>query len=574
MFNYLNQIKIQIVQITIKTFENLNADEVSKNIRVEFPENLEFGDLTTNVALILARSLKKSPAQVATILMDLFVKEIECLQSANVISGFINFKLNENAWLDLVQSILDSGMLYGSAPKKHEKNYVNLEFCSANPTGPIHLGHIRGAVMGEAIANLLKFAGYKVDKEYYINDSGGQIETLLRSTFLRYKELFGEKIDLSSGLYPGAYLINIACELRDKFGDSLLNMTEKQVIEITYEQVFESIMNIIQSDLLLLDIKFDLYTRESHIVYLLDDVLKELEKKNLLYMGLLEKPKGSSSDDWEEREQLLFRSTCFGDDVDRAMKRSSGEWTYFAKDCAYHLHKIKRQYDRLILQVGIDHIGYQKRMRSCVEALSDCATKFDFTYHNMVYLTNDGKQLKMSKRSGNLIGAQEMIDAVGVGVLKFFLLSKRHDMELDFDIAKAKESTKDNPYFYIQYAYVRCNSIKNNSAEVKMNIDEGQKINYTINQHEKKLLQHLLFWPVCIQIAVSELEPHRVNFYLQELAGFFHSWWNLGNGDLSARIICMDNLHATKFRLKIVESIMNIINIGMRLIAVEVLEKM
>ncbi len=588
MFNLLKETSQKIINIIKKKFHNIEED-ILNNLIVEFPENDEHGDITNNAGMILSKTLKKSPRLIAEEIsqeMKNCYPEIEKVEIAG--PGFMNSTLNNKFWLTTLNKILSDDESYGSSyigcKSDKSKQKVNLEFCSANPTGPLHLGHIRGAIWGDAVAKILSFIGYHVEKEYYINDLGGQIEQLINTAYLRYQELFGIPFELKPGCYPGAYLIQTAEQLREEFGDSLLNKAPEELQNLLQKHVINHMVSIIKDDLTKLNIEFDNWTYESDITNskLVEESFDILKSKDLIYEGVLERPKGHSGDDedYQGQTQILFASTKLGDESDRALKRSDGEWAYFAKDVAYHFDKIKRQYDWLILEVGIDHNGYKKRMIAAVNALSDGKQKFSFEFHNMVYIYEDGIQQKMSKRSGKAIGAQEIIDMIGLDVLRFYVFSKRHDVELDFDIKTANEASKNNPYFYIQYAYARSCSILRNAKEKIKNLDlqESEFCDIIVNSNEKKLIKKLALWPHCLEATAKSLEPHKINFYLQDLATEFHSLWNLGSNDKALRFIndCKDEkeILMTKYRINLVKAAKQTIGIGLKLLGVKPLEQM
>ena len=588
MFNLLKEASQKIITIIQNTFHNIEED-VLNNLIVEFPENDEHGDITNNAGMILSKTLKKSPRLIAEEIsqeMKNCYPEIEKVEIAG--PGFMNSTLNNKFWLTTLNKILSDDESYGSSyigcKSDKSKQKVNLEFCSANPTGPLHLGHIRGAIWGDAVAKILSFAGYDVEKEYYINDLGGQIEQLINTAYLRYQELFGIPFELKPGCYPGAYLIQTAEKLKEEFGDSLLNKSPEELQNLLQKPVINHMVSIIKDDLTKLNIEFNNWTYESDITNskLVEESFDILKSKDLIYEGVLERPKGHSGDDedYQGQTQILFASTKLGDESDRALKRSDGEWAYFAKDVAYHFDKIKRQYDWLILEVGIDHNGYKKRMIAAVNALSDGKQKFSFEFHNMVYIYEDGIQQKMSKRSGKAIGAEEIIDMIGLDVLRFYVFSKRHDVELDFDIKTANEASKNNPYFYIQYAYARSCSILRNAKEKIKNLDlqESEFCDIIVNSNEKKLIKKLALWPHCVEATAKSLEPHKINFYLQDLATEFHSLWNLGSNDKALRFIndCKDEkeILMTKYRINLVKAAKQTIGIGLKLLGVKPLEQM
>lgn len=574
--NYLNEKSEQIKSIISECFGETGVDEEI----VEFPEKEEFGDLSTNIAMILARKLKQSPRAIAEKILPKIKEKIPEIEKIEIVgAGFINCFINKKKWLEITTDILASGENYGSSNIGGERK-VNNEFCSANPTGPLHLGHIRGAIWGDVTTRILRFCNYKVDNEYVVNDLGGQIETLIKTVFLRYKELFGEKIELFEGSYPGLYLIDVAKKIKEKFDDSLLTKPMNEIMDILHKPVIEEMIEIIKNDLNKIGVHFDIWSYESIISNspVMDEALNLLKAKNLIYHGVLEKPTGQADEDWEQKEQEIFKSTEFGDDRDRAMKRSDGQWAYFAKDVGYHYDKIKRKYDWLILEVGIDHTGYKKRMSAAVSALSEGKQKFSFECHNMVYLLSDGEQQKMSKRSGNLIGVDDILREMNPGTLRFYLLSKRHDVELDFDIKKINEASKNNPYFYIQYGHARACSIIRKAKEINQDLSlqksEFDDIIKEMHENEIKLIKKLIIWPKCVEVSCNKLEPHRINFYLQDLAAEFHNLWNLGNNDPALLFINKENSLMTKYRINLVNATKQVIASGLRLMGIEPLEIM
>lgn len=580
MFNFLKNFTSYFGEFLHEKFSDLNIDR--RDYEATFPEKEEYGDVSITVCQSLAGKLKKSPKIIADDIIEEFETN-EDIEKIDNLNGFINFTMSKDFWFTSILKIINDEN-YGRSDigvtikdKEQIQQNVNVEFCSANPTGPLHLGHVRGAIWGNTISNILKFCGYNVTKEYYINDLGGQIEQLIDTSFARYKEACSQKFDSRDLYYPGEYLKEVGKDLKKRFGNSILKTYGNRISEILRRPVIQNIIKIIKNDLDILGIKFDNWIYESDIANspLMDEAFEILKSQGLIYEGILDKPI-DSDEDWESKPQMIFASSKFGDTQDRALKRFDGKWAYFAKDLAYHLHKIKRNYDWLILEVGIDHNGYKSRMEAGVSALSNGKQKFSFEFHNMVYLLDDGIQQKMSKRSGNIVGVKEIEELVGIGVLKFYILSKKHDNILDFDIKTARESSKNNPYFYIQYASARCSSILRLAEEKSINfcLEQSEFNDITISNEEKKLIKKLLYWPNCVEIAGKTLEPHRLNFYLEELANIFHGIWNLGNCDRTLRFINDDDPKVTKYRIMLVKATHQVISNGLKLIGIEPLKQM
>ena len=556
-----------------------------KDCDVSFPENEKFGDISSNLCQSLSKKLQKKPTDIADILIKTMKPNGDIDKTENL-NGFVNFTMSKKFWLENLNEIIsaadeygrcDIGILKDSDGNAIRPEKVNLEFCSANPTGPLHLGHVRGAIWGNTLANILKFCGYDVTREYYINDLGGQIEKLVQTAVARYEEVLGYEFDEKNLYYPGEYLKKIGENLKQEFGTSLLDMSKDEALKIARKPVLNDIMKIIKNDLNKLGVDFDKWVYESDIVNskLIQESFDILKDKDLIYEGILEKPK-DRDEEWESKPQMIFASSKLGDTHDRPLRRSDGQWAYFAKDVAYHLDKINRVFDWLILEVGIDHNGYKKRMEAAINSLSDGKQKFSFEFHNMVYLLDDGVQQKMSKRSGNSVGVDEIGDLIGVDVLKFYILSKKHDMTLDFDIKTAREASKNNTYFYVQYAHARCCSIieaAKKNFEISL-LEERDFKDITVTNEEKRLLKKLAIFPNCVESSCKMLEPHKINFYLEELANIFHGIWNLGNCDKSLRFLNDENILMTKYRVLLVFATKQVMFNGLKLIGVSPLEEM
>lgn len=559
------------------------ADLPLAAIKVEPPRERAHGDLATNAALVLARPLKRKPREIA----DLLAEELRGLPEIATIEiagpGFVNLRLASDFLRARLPEILRHGTGYGASIIGGGEK-VNIEYVSANPTGPMHVGHVRGAVVGDALANLLEKAGYAVHREYYINDAGGQITTLARSVHLRYREACGESIgEIPPGLYPGDYLIPLGEELARIHGRAWLNAPEEVWLEPIREFAVERMMEMIRDDLAALGVHHETFfsERELHRSGRVERTIAQLAERGLVYRGVLEPPKGKRPDDWEPREQLLFRATAFGDDVDRPLQKSDGSYTYFAADIAYHADKIARGFTQLIDVLGADHGGYVKRMTAAVRALSDDRVRFDALLCQMVRLLRGGEPIKMSKRSGTFVTLREVVDEVGRDVVRFIMLTRKNDAQLDFDFEKVKEQTKDNPVFYVQYAHARSFSARRKAAEHFPDLDlrpaalaQRADLRLLDRPEELALIRRLLEWPRLIEQAAREREPHRVAFYLYDLAAEFHALWNLGNDDPKARFVQPGKRDLTRARLALVVGVASVIASGLAILGVTPREEM
>ena len=546
---YLDNLTEMLSQFKSDNNIEFDENELLRKLTLEPPKNLDHGDMSTNISMLLSKYLKLKPIDVANKLLH-YIDKFPGVDEVKVAGpGFINIKLTMSTWNTCIQKILLNEEKWDKINLGEGKK-INIEYISANPTGPLHAGHARGAVFGDALASLLKEVGYKVTKEYYINDAGSQIDKLVDSALLRYDECLGQNIkEIPQGLYPGEYLKDVGLELVNKYGKNLKTKDKADIFEIVRQVSLDVIMKIIRNDLLRLGINMDVYTSEKEIISgnLLNETLSILEKKDLIYKGELEAPKGMNPDNWEKREQLLFKSTNYGDDTDRALKKSDGTWTYFATDMAYHLDKINRTKGNLINVLGADHIGYISRINAAVKALSDDNFSIDTKICSLVNLLEDGKPIKMSKRSGNFVTLSDIIDSVGRDVIRFIMLTRRNDQSLDFDFKKVTEKSKDNPVFYVQYAHARCNSIFK-SAKIKEQDLSIEDFSFLNTKEEIELIKFISLWPRSMELAAKNHEPHRICYYLIELSSLFHSLWNRGKDDKNSKFIMENDKKLTSSR--------------------------
>jgi len=554
----------------------------TSRISVEPPRESAHGDMATNAAMVLAKPAGVKPRELAEQLTT-EIRRMDSIKDVAVAGpGFINWRVKPSVWHDCLLEILRQGPAYGDSTIGTGQR-VNVEYVSANPTGPLHVGHARGAVVGDVLATLLQKAGFDVLREYYVNDAGAQVDTLARSAFLRYREARGESIgDIPDGLYPGAYLKPVGERLSAEFGDSLLEEAEEVWLPIVRTIAVNAMMDLIRDDLAALGIHHDVFTSERSLVEAgkVDDVLVNLEKQSLLYTGVLEPPKGKTPEDWEPRPQLLFRSTEFGDDVDRPIKKSDGSWTYFASDISYHLDKYERGFPTLIDVLGADHGGYVKRMKAATKAISQSNAELDVKICQMVKLLESGEQVKMSKRSGTFVTLRELIDSVGKDVVRFFLLTRKNDAPMDFDLTAVQEQSRDNPVFYVQYAHARSHSVMRMAREAIPDIalDRDKLVDADLRllttQAELALIKRMAGWPRTVEGAAESHEPHRIAFYMYDLASEFHALWTKGKEEPDLRFIVADNRSLTEARLALVLGVQAIVASGLRVFGVEPVEEM
>lgn len=555
----------------------LPTDMELGNVTAEAPRDASHGDIATNAAMVLVKQARMKPRDIAEMIAEK-LKAIESVEEVEIAGpGFINIRLSAVFIQNQVGEILEHGIDYGRSDYGGNEK-VNVEYVSVNPTGPLHVGHCRGAVFGDALATLLDHVGFDVTREYYINDAGGQIDVLARSTYIRYLEALGETIDeIPEGLYPGEYLIPVGVALADKFGDQWKGKPESEWLYPVRSFATDAMMDLIREDLNTLGIQHDVFFSELtlHENGGIQKGLEQLEEKGLIYTGVLEPPKGKLPDDWEERPQTLFKSTEFGDDVDRALKKSDGAWTYFAADVAYHSDKVDRGFNTLIDVWGADHGGYVKRVQSVVKALSDDRAALDVRLCQMVKLLRDGEPIKMSKRSGNFITLRDVVEEVGKDVVRFIMLTRKNDASLDFDFARVTEQSKDNPVFYVQYGNARVCSVLRKANEAFPDIDISKAdLSLLKDESELQLIKAMTNWPRIVESAALAREPHRISYYLYDLASEFHALWNKGNDRVDLRFIIDDNKEITLSRLAMITAFSKIIAAGLNILGVEPLNEM
>jgi arginyl-tRNA synthetase len=550
-------------------------------VAVEPPRDPSHGDLSTNAAMVLAKPAGAKPRDLAERLAARLSTEEAVTEVSVAGPGFINLRLEPAFWLARVPDILRAGPSYGASDIGKDEA-VNVEYVSANPTGPMHVGHVRGAVFGDALANLLEKVGYRVCREYYINDAGGQIEVLSRSAFLRYREALGHDIGgIPEGLYPGDYLKPVGAALAATYGKDLLEKDEPEALQIARVAAVEAMMELIRGDLAVLGITHEVFFSELslHKSGAVERTLKTLEDKGLIYIGTLEPPKGELPDDWEARPQTLFRSTQFGDDVDRALKKSDGSWTYFAPDIAYHLDKFERGYRTMIDVWGADLSGYIKSLKAAMAGVTGGAAEFDVKVCQMVRLFRNGEPVRMSKRSGDFITLRDVVDEVGKDVVRFMMLTRKNDAPLDFDFAKVMEQSRDNPVFYVQYAHARIHSVLRKAVEEGgYDLSDGALANASLgrlgDEAEMTLMRLMAAFPRQVEQAALAHEPHRIAFYLYDLASAFHALWNKGKDEPSLRFILPEDRDATLARLALIRATAHVIASGLGVLGVEPIEEM
>ncbi len=568
---YINKITSLIIKN--QKFLELNDLNNLKGIVVETPP-VEFNfDLSCNAGLVLGKINKINPKELSKKIKDLILKELKDFDKIEIAgAGFINLKLTNNSLISNINQILENKKTYG---KKNSNDNYNIEFVSANPTGPMHIGHCRGAIYGDVLANLLKFNGNKVTKEYYINDYGNQIKNFTKSVFLRIREIkYKEKFILKKDLYPGEYIIDIGKKIIESNKIEKFNNFNESFKLLKKESLKHS-MNLIKSDLKKLGIEHDTFFSETKLIEnkLVDKALNHLKKNNYVQEGYLEPPKGEADKDWKKIKRLIFKSTLFGDDMDRAMQKNDGSWTYFANDVAYHMDKVNRNFKYLINVLGADHTGYIKRITAAVSALSDNKIKLNCKVCQLVKLYKKGKPFKMSKRAGDFISAQDLLNEVDKDSIRFMMLNRSNDVELDFDFDKVLEKNKDNPVFYVQYSFARISSLfrtLKKDLNDKINLDPKK---FVLNENETKILRKVFEWPKIIETASSKYEPHRIPYYLYELATLFHSYWSKGNEDKNFKFIEDGKIKKTE-TLAIIVLITTVIERGMNILGVSLPNKM
>lgn len=547
---------------------------------VEPPRDASHGDLATNAAMALAREAGMNPRQLA----EAIAAELRRVDGVRAVSvagpGFINLTLEPAVYVEALLCAVVSGARFGRRQPDAGLPRVNVEYVSANPTGPMHVGHGRGAVFGDALANLLAFAGRDVTREYYINDAGAQVDVLARSAFLRYREALGEDVGpIPEGLYPGDYLVGVGHSLAAKHGPALVGMPEGEWLPIIRKAAIDAMMDMIREDLAALDVEHQVFFSERTLQEggqggLVAAAIADLRSRDLIYEGRLPPPKGQKDDDWEDREQTLFRSTAFGDDVDRPLMKSDGGYTYFASDIAYHKSKFDRGFAEMIDVWGADHGGYVKRMQAAVKAVTGGQGSLDIKLCQLVKLMRDGEPVKMSKRSGDFVTLREVIDEVGRDAVRFMMLFRKNDAALEFDLARVLEQSKDNPVFYVQYAHARCASVFRQAAETAPGLDAGPaalaaaKLSLLVDEGEVGLIKWIAQYPRLIEQAAIAHEPHRLAFYLHDLAQGLHSLWNKGKDSPQLRFVNHNQPELTLARLALVHAVRSVLASGLGVLGV------
>ena len=548
-------------------------------VTVEPPRDAAHGDMATNAAMVLAKPSSCKPRDIAQRLATLLSADPRLASVEVAGPGFLNLRLASTLWADVLRAILADPAGYGRATVGAGIK-VNVEYVSANPTGPLHVGHTRGAVFGDALASMLDFAGYDVTREYYINDGGAQVDVLARSVYLRYLEAHGQEVAFEDGTYPGDYLIAVGQALKERVGDSYLGKGEKVWLEDVREFSTLAMMELIREDLLALGVKMDVFYSEKSLygTGLIEAAIEDLKSKGLIYQGVLEPPKGKKPEDWEPREQTLFRSTDHGDDVDRPVQKSDGSWTYFAPDIAYHYDKVQRGFDQLIDVFGADHGGYVKRMKAAVSALSNDKTSLDIKLTQLVKLFKNGAPFKMSKRAGTFVTLRDLVDQVGADATRFVMLTRKNDAPLDFDFDKVMEQTKENPVFYVQYAHARICSVMRKAQLAGVAVEDAvlKAADFAglTDAAELTLAAKLAEFPRLIEIAARSNEPHRIAFYLYDLASEFHALWNKGNEQPELRFLQEGNLATSQAKIALIRATAVVISNGLGILGVQPAQEM
>ncbi|AQS41497.1 MAG: Arginine--tRNA ligase [Candidatus Tokpelaia hoelldobleri] len=571
-----NRIKTLLQASDMKSSDGSGLD--LSRVSVEAPRDPSHGDLATNAAMVLSKAVGENPRNLAERICTLLRgdKDIVAIDVAG--PGFINLRLTDAFWQARLAAMLQAGVDYGRVQiGKGAK--INVEYVSANPTGPLHVGHCRGAVVGDVLANLLQFAGYDVTKEYYVNDAGGQIDVLARSVMLRYREALGEMIgEIPEGLYPGDYLVPLGKALVDEFGDKLLAMEEGKALQLVRERAIDAMMKLIRDDLATLNIHHDLFFSERTLhaddAKAIRSAINDLTMRGFIYKGKLPPPKGKPAEDWEDREQTLLRSTQAGDDMDRPLMKSDGSYTYFAADVAYFKNKYDRGFGEMVYVLGADHGGYVKRLEAVAKAVSGGKAHLGVLICQLVKLYRDGEPVRMSKRAGNFVTLRDVVEEVGRDPVRFMMLYRKSDAPLDFDFARVTEQSRDNPVFYVQYASARCHSVFRQARE-QMQIDVEKRaglsahIEHLRHESELGLVRKLAEYPRLVEQAARHQEPHRLAFYLYDLASSLHAHWNKGNEDAALRIVQTDDVAGTMARLALVLMVADVLKSGLTVMGVD-----
>lgn len=561
-----------------------SAGEAVARIAAEPPRDASHGDVATNAAMVLAKPLGQKPRELALKIAARLEADLDVASVEVAGPGFVNLRLSDAFWAAQAADILRTGLAYGHSNIGGGEK-INVEYVSANPTGPMHVGHVRGAVVGDVVASMLAAIGYAVTREYYINDAGAQVDMLARSAYHRYREALGEEIGaIPSGLYPGDYLKPVGQALKEEFGNGLLQLEPPEWLPVVRERAVAAMMEMIRSDLDLLGVHHDLFFSERSLqsggVDRVAEAIAALAEKGLVYRGTLPPPKGQLPEDWEDREQTLFRSTQFGDDIDRPLLKSDGSYTYFASDIAYHYDKYLRGFRKMINILGADHGGYLKRMKAAVTAISGGEATLDILFCQLVKLFRAGEPVVMSKRSGDLVTLREVVEEVGRGSVRFMMLFRKADAPLDFDFQAVQEQSKDNPVFYVQYAHARTASVRRQAGEEMpgLALDAGSLAGADFlaleDQGERALIRIMADWPRILESAARAREPHKVAFYLHDLASAFHGHWNRGKELPQLRFIRPDHIPLSRARLGLVTAVGSVLRCGLQVLGVEAPEEM
>ena len=549
------------------------------SVTVEPPRDTVHGDMATNAAMVLAKTSGLKPRDIAEKLASLLLADTRVAFAEVAGPGFLNLRLAPKVWENVLSAILQNPEQYGRAKMGLGKR-VNVEYVSANPTGPLHVGHTRGAVFGDALASLLDFAGYEVTREYYINDGGAQVDVLARSVYLRYLEAHGQAVAFEDGTYPGDYLIDVGQSLKDKVGDAYVDADEATWLDDIRAFSTAAMMDLIRADLNSLGVHMDVFYSEKSLngTGKIESAINDLREKGLIYEGVLEAPKGKRPDEWEPREQTLFKSTDHGDDVDRPVQKSDGSWTYFAPDIAYHHDKVARGFDHLIDVFGADHGGYVKRMTAAVSALSAGSISLDIKLTQLVRLFKNGEPFKMSKRAGTFITLRNLVEQVGADATRFVMLTRKNDAPLDFDFAKVLEQTKENPVFYVQYAHARISSVLRKAIAANIAVDDktlnSANLSALTDISEYRLASKLAEFPRLIEISARNNEPHRIAFYLYDLASEFHALWNKGNDHPDLRFLQESNVATSQSKIALIRATAVVISSGLGILGVTPAQEM
>jgi len=549
------------------------------SVTVEPPRDTVHGDMATNAAMVLAKTSGLKPRDIAEKLASLLLADTRVAVADVAGPGFLNLRLAPKVWENVLSAILQNPEQYGRAKMGLGKR-VNVEYVSANPTGPLHVGHTRGAVFGDALASLLDFAGYEVTREYYINDGGAQVDVLARSVYLRYLEAHGQAVAFEDGTYPGDYLIDVGQSLKDKVGDAYVDADEATWLDYIRAFSTAAMMDLIRADLNSLGVHMDVFYSEKSLngTGKIESAINDLREKGLIYEGVLEAPKGKRPDEWEPREQTLFKSTDHGDDVDRPVQKSDGSWTYFAPDIAYHHDKVARGFDHLIDVFGADHGGYVKRMKAAVSALSAGSISLDIKLTQLVRLFKNGEPFKMSKRAGTFITLRNLVEQVGADATRFVMLTRKNDAPLDFDFSKVLEQTKENPVFYVQYAHARISSVLRKAIAANIAVDDktlnSANLSALTDISEYRLASKLAEFPRLIEISARNNEPHRIAFYLYDLASEFHALWNKGNDHPDLRFLQESNVATSQSKIALIRATAVVISSGLGILGVTPAQEM